>query len=494
MTDKSFGGRVLAVLSSLRLAVVVMVTLASTCAYATFYEMRNGTPAVQRDIYQTPGFAFLLGLLGLNVFSVMVSRYPWTKHHIGFLIAHVGILMVLTGSLISLYRGLDSNMALYEGETTSRVSLLEKALMISIPGQDVRATFPVVLEKRPPSPKHADRFAVKGTGLELVADGYEPHVEVTESFEAAAMGRPALHFVLQAPMASQDAWLVPDDPQRGHLDLGMVSFGFHAAQSQDEARQLLARGEGPNHLSFVLAPGAKVLFAASDASGALRTGTAEPGQPLATGWPALGVTVDRFLPSARVARTLKPATPPAKEERRQPAVRLHLEGPEGQTEPEWVLWGEQVRLSYGGQLASLAYSSPEKTLPFRVTLLRFNDESYPGSRMASTYESTVRVDDPDHGSFETLISMNHPLHHRGYIFFQSSFVEGRPMMSIFSVARAPGLPLVYLGTTLIGVGIIWMFYLKPWLARRQAAQALAALRAREKPNEASSADPVSAGA
>jgi hypothetical protein len=104
----------------------------------------------------------------------------------------------------------------------------------------------------------------------------------------------------------------------------------------------------------------------------------------------------------------------------------------------------------------------------------------------------VRVEDPEQGTFETLISMNHPLHHRGYIFFQSSFVEGRPMMSIFSVARAPGLPLVYLGTTLIGVGIIWMFYVKPYLAKRQAQAALAALRARENPNEANPPDPVPA--
>jgi len=175
-------------------------------------------------------------------------------------------------------------------------------------------------------------------------------------------------------------------------------------------------------------------------------------------------------------------------------VRLHLEGPRGTSEPEWVLWGEGVRVAYGGEAATLAYRAPEAALPFKVTLLRFNNEPYPGSRMASTFESTVRVEDPEKGDFETLISMNHPLHHRGYIFFQSSFVEGRPMMSIFSVARAPGLPLVYLGTTLIGVGIVWMFYGKPWLARRQAAAALAARRARENRNEANAADPVSAGA
>jgi hypothetical protein len=493
MTDKTFGGRMLAFLSSLRLAVVTMLTLGSVCGYATFYEMHNGTPAAQRDIYMTPWFAAILGLLGLNVFSVMVSRYPWTKHHIGFLTAHVGLLLLLVGSVVSLYRGLDSNMALLEGETSDRVALLEKALQVSVPGLGVSGTFPVAFEKKGPAPGREKRFPVGGDVV-LVADEYHPHVSVVEAFEPAATGAPALHFLLQAPMATQEQWLVADDPQKSHLDLGMVSFGFHAASSDAQVKELLAHSEGANHLSFVAAPDGSLLFAAADGSGTVKKGAVEPGQPVPTGWPAMGVTVNRFLPRSRLARTVKPETPPAKEERRQSAVRLHLEGPKGKSEPEWVLWGERVRVAYGDQPASLAYRSPEAALPFKVTLLKFNNEPYPGSRMASTFESTVRVQDPEKGDFETLISMNHPLHHRGYIFFQSSFVEGQPMMSIFSVARAPGLPLVYLGTTLIGVGIIWMFYVKPWLAKRQAAAALVAYRAREDRNEAKPADPVSAGA
>ena len=214
MSDKKYGGRVVAFFASLRLAVVVMVTLGTVCAFATFYEMQHGTPAVQRDIYQTPGFAFLLGLLGINLFSVMVSRWPWTKHQAGFLIAHVGILAILVGSVISLYRGLDSNMALAEGETSDRVRLFDKALHVSVPDLGAHGVFPVVFEKRAPTPDRPKRYEVPGTDVVLVADGYEPHVTVSESFEAAETGRPALHFVLEAPMATQDAWLVPDDQQR----------------------------------------------------------------------------------------------------------------------------------------------------------------------------------------------------------------------------------------------------------------------------------------
>jgi hypothetical protein len=492
MKNQPSGGRVLSLLSSLRLAVVVMVALGSTCAFATFYEMRHGTPAVQRDIYQTWWFAALLGLLGLNVFSVMVSRFPWTKHHVGFLVAHVGILAVLTGSVISLYRGLDSNMPLYEGETSDRVMLLEKALHVSVPGSDAHASFPVVFEKRPPKPGKEQRYAVAGTDLALVAEDYQPHVSVSESFAPAPSGPPAAHFALQAPMASQDGWLVANDPERSHVDFGMVAFGLHAASSDAEAAQLLTGAEGPNHLSLVAAPDGSLRYVATDAQGAPRTGVVVPGKPIDTGWPALGFTIDKFLPSAAAVRTVTPETPPAKEDRRRAAVRVRLEGKQGRSEPQWLLYGEQRPMTAGSERALVAWRAPEVALPFKVTLLRFNNESYPGSRMAATYESTVRIEDPEKGTFETLISMNHPLHHRGYIFFQSSFVEGRPMMSIFSVARAPGLPLVYLGTTLIGVGIIWMFYVKPYLAKRQAQAALAAHRARENPNEANPPDRVPA--
>src|SRR2546425_302598 len=185
--------RVVAVLASLRLAVVVMVTLGSTCAYATFYETLHGS-------------------------------------------------------------------------------------------------FPVVFEKRRPQPGEEQRFPVPGSDVTLVAEAWEPHVEVAESFEPGASGPPALHFVLQAPLASQDGWLVPDDPSRSHLDLGMVAFGFHTASTAEEARQVARTVEGRNHLTFVLGPDGKLLYGAAGSSGDPQTGVVQPGQPLKTPWPAMGVT------------------------------------------------------------------------------------------------------------------------------------------------------------------------------------------------------------
>jgi hypothetical protein len=170
-----------------------------------------------------------------------------------------------------------------------------------------------------------------------------------------------------------------------------------------------------------------------------------------------------------VRRTVAAAPPPPQESGRVPALRVRLEGPAGATEPEWVLWNEVRQLPLGTGRAAVAFRAAEAPLPFRVTLLDFRSEKYPGSQRAATYESRVRVDDPERGASEHVISMNHPLRHRGYVLFQASYLgeEGGAMGSVFSVARAPGLPLVYLGTALISLGVAWMFYGRPWAARRR---------------------------
>jgi hypothetical protein len=486
----SFATRVFDGLASLRLAVVVMVTLGSTCAYATFYEMNHGTPAVQREIYQTRGFSLLLGLLGVNIFAVMMKRYPWKEHHVGFVMAHIGILTLLAGSLISLHRGLDSNMPLYEGETTDRVTLLEKALFVSVPGAATPGQFPVVFEKNPPGPGHELRFPVPGSAVTLVAEDYAPHVEVTDSFAAGDDGAPALHFTLQAPFATQDGWLSASSEGPSHIDFGPVSLGFHAAASEGEAQALARQPEGKNQVQFVAAPRGVLFYGVSGESGAVATGRVELGKPIPNAMGGMAIAVDQLFERATRSRVVVPGPLPAKEERRLSAVKVHLEGPSVRTASEWLPWSELRRIPFGAGAATVAYRAPEVVVPFKVTLLKFKSEKYPGSNMPATYESFVRVDDPENGVSEHHISMNHPMHYRGYIFFQASFVEGTPMMSIFSVARAPGLPLVYLGVTLIGAGVAWMFYLKPYLVRRTAARALAAHRERESRNEKPSADAV----
>ncbi len=471
-------------LASLRLAVVVMVTLALTCLTATIYESKHGTPAAQRDFYQTWWFSLILASLGVNIFCAMMKRYPWKKHHTGFVLAHIGILTLLAGSLFSLHYGLDSNMPLYEGETSDRVSQLDKALQVALPGQSVPAVWPVVFERRPPGPGHEQRFRVPDTNVTLVAEDYQPHVKVLEDFEEGTTPNPALHFVLNNPFAKEDGWLLAADAERSQVNFGPMSVRFATAATEKDAHAALTAASSQNQIVFVLGPGDALRYGLLAAAGPAGSGPVTVGTPFETPWMGMKVTADRVVRNGIAHRSVAPETPPDKEERRVPAVKVRLESPEGRTESDWLLWTETRTMPLRTGIARVAYRSPELSLPFKVTLLKFNSDKYPGSQMAATYESWVRVDDPEQGVSEHHISMNHPMHYRGYIFFQASFVEGQPMMSIFSVARAPGLPLVYAGVILISAGVAWMFYLKPYLARRQAAQALAARRLQENRNEA----------
>jgi hypothetical protein len=488
---KPSGGRLFDALASLRLAVVVMIALAGSCLAATLYESKHGTPAAQREFYRTAWFSGILVMLGVNIFCAMMKRYPWKKHHTGFVLAHIGILTLLVGSLFSLHFGLDSNMALYEGETSDRVALQDKALHVSLARPAARGTWLVDFESRPPRPGREQRFALKG-GDVLVAEDYLPHSKVREEFVEGASGPPALHFLLDNPFAKQDAWLVASDPERGHISFGPASVRFQLAASAAEVRKALHPESGQNEVVFVLDSDGVLHYGITTKTGPGADGVAALGKPFETPWMGMKVVAESLVPRAVPRRSIEADTPPEKEERRIPAVKVHLEGSAGRSPSEWLLWTEARSVDFGTRNAHVAYRAPELAVPFRVTLLKFNSDKYPGSNMAATYESWVRVDDPEKGSSEHHISMNHPLHYRGYIFFQASFVEGEPMMSIFSVARAPGLPLVYIGVILISAGVAWMFYLKPYLARRQAARALAAHRQRESRHEAQPTDPVSA--
>lgn len=106
-------------------------------------------------------------------------------------------------------------------------------------------------------------------------------------------------------------------------------------------------------------------------------------------------------------------------------------------------------------------------LGFSVTLEDFRKVDYPGTERASSYESDVSVTDGPE-SFRTTVKVNHPLDREGFRLFQSSYMtDGRGReISVFAVARDPGARLVYLGFLVFGVGLVLIFYLKPFLLAR----------------------------
>src|SRR5690606_26425030 len=102
--------------ASLKLAVILILACALALAWATFVESAYGTPAVQFGMYGSWWFGLLNLMLAINIFAAAAIRYPWKKHQTGFVITHIGLLVLLFGCLMQRRGGIDAQMPIFEGQ------------------------------------------------------------------------------------------------------------------------------------------------------------------------------------------------------------------------------------------------------------------------------------------------------------------------------------------------------------------------------------------
>lgn len=118
-------------LSSVKMAVPVLLTIAAVVAVGTLYESRYNAEYARLMVYQTVWFELLLGLLGLNIFLATLSRLPWRKGHLGFLITHLGMITLLAGSWVTKYYGIDGQLYVLEGQESRDVALDSRVIEMS---------------------------------------------------------------------------------------------------------------------------------------------------------------------------------------------------------------------------------------------------------------------------------------------------------------------------------------------------------------------------
>lgn len=103
-------------LASLQFAVVLIALLAIVLGVGTFVESAYGTEAVKFGVWNTWWFTLLNALLAVSIFCAAAIRYPWKRHQTGFVITHIGLLVLLAGCLMSQRGGIDAQIPLIEGD------------------------------------------------------------------------------------------------------------------------------------------------------------------------------------------------------------------------------------------------------------------------------------------------------------------------------------------------------------------------------------------
>ena len=106
-------------------------------------------------------------------------------------------------------------------------------------------------------------------------------------------------------------------------------------------------------------------------------------------------------------------------------------------------------------------------LPFSIELLDFKKILYPGTDIPKSYSSDINL--IENGAVrKILIQMNEPLRHKGYTFFQSSFIEGpNSETTVLAVVKNYGRLFPYISSIIMCIGLLFHLSQKlPYLFRK----------------------------
>jgi hypothetical protein len=453
--------RIWKILISLKLAVLVIASLAVALAVATFVESSEGTKAAQYFIYRATWFYGLLTLLGLNILAVALSRLPWKKRHLPFLLAHAGILMLLFGSYLTFTNGLDGMMRIDEGDTQSAIELEEHYLVFERAGAVETVSVPWVPSSERFSPKRYEKYGVESMTYIPWSEPKTEFVSDENNLEAAA-----LQLKVQGPAfigAVPDLWLWGGDPAWATLSMGPARFSL----VKDISRSLIPETPGQAHLILSVLSSGKVKFRAVSPRGEVKQGVVAAGETVNPGWRMpIRILVRKVLPHAENRSRLVDARVRPMGTNVQPAIEI---ASMTNKKRHWLSLGDRIPLTgAGNEQVTVGFFPRRVILPFGLRLEKFDLKVYPGTQNPAAYQSLVTVMDripsaqEDMSQNERLISMNEPLTHAGYTFYQASYIPGqpRPTTTILSVNADPGRTLKYLGSLLIVLGSISLYAIK----------------------------------
>ncbi len=566
---------ILKILGSLSLAIFLIAALALILIVSTSLESIFGTPFAQRFFYQAGWFDVLLGLLAVNMICAAVLRYPFKRKHTGFITTHIGIVLLLAGSLLTRLYGIEGQMMLYEGEKKTEIA---GSFFELVAHKHPEETYRIPLRSNKIGKSSLVSFK-NGASLTLhrVWDNAIPSVELKEG-PADAPVNPAIQIALQSQTVglSENVWLVKQHPFSPHgsraqmgpaqlelkdskpafqeklpelleptlfvkgqqlkgpvtiaaahtheTQIALESTGYRLTGLQyypdarvAENHKLVSVSENPSnpavefdllspdgtkqhHVLFAffpefasihgkeegpaadftftfMAPGAdhagrpgspslifytdkdQWFYASSSKKGA-QGGRIEEGKTYTTGWMDFSFEVKNLFSRAIVTKKVTKA----KEGKGLLAVEFSLKKNSGEVHKDWVIENETKTITDGDSELILAIAQKTFDAPFELELSDFRKVDYPGTRNASSYESDVILRDAKEKiTIQKTIRMNKPLDYKGFRIFQSSFVQDpeNGEASVFTVAKNPGIWLIYSGSVILFLGIVMVFFIKP---------------------------------
>jgi hypothetical protein len=444
--------------ASIRLAVIIIISLAVVAAIGTLTEAKyNDSEAAQVLVYRSPYMYAVLGLLVINLMAVMIDRWPWKWRHTPFILAHIGIIMMLFGAWVTQKQGVDGTLVFEPGQSQRYITVKNRDLAVyaTMNGDDVRPVFQQEVDfLSRPAKEYPLKIQVGSDVLEVV-NSYQYAFRQSEiSPSDRAVDGPAVRFQLENDRVNLSEWL----KRESHKSFNSINLG--------PAQVILSDGSykpASDKNEIVMSPGPSsdsIRYSIYSHGLLSKRGVMKQGEVVDTGWMGLKFHVLRFLPKARENVTYTPAD--HNTDQTQSAIEIRFHG-----ESHWVGLNSLLRIYSNDRMYIISYGHRRIPLDFSLTLKDFRVGHYQGTQRAASYESDVEV--PGRGL--VTISMNEPLKFGGYTFYQASFEQddmGKPTASVLSVNYDPGRWIKYIGSMTIVLGAICLFWFRNYFHKRKA--------------------------
>ena len=219
--------------SSVKLAVPLMLILSAVVAYGTILESQYNSEYSSLMIYKTMWFGILIILLWINIFCATISRIPFKKHHTGFVITHIGLLLLLIGGYVTNQYGIDGQLSVTEGQSSSAVVLPN--LMIGYQSESAPTPQIVKFKKMIREKKQSELdFINDEVGHLFQVVNYIPFGQIEKVYKSNENSddNVALSFILKSNFFNVSEWLhTQNNPQ---MQLGPATLKIIKVDSLDE--------------------------------------------------------------------------------------------------------------------------------------------------------------------------------------------------------------------------------------------------------------------
>jgi len=454
-------------LSSLKLAVISIIFLAVLTSVGTIVESRYDALTAAKLVYKTGWMYFALGLLAINLLMVMVDRWPWKKRHAPFIFAHIGIIVLLIGSLVTALYGLDGSMRIEIGGSNRFVTIPETEFRVwsSFDGDqyskilDINTDF---FSKRPE--KHPVEIDLGGKLLKVVK--YAPYalieskiqeVKKSDSSFNASRGS-AVRIQLKNPNVNLIEWVF----QKRQNEMTQMDLGPASIQLGGDFFLIPDK----NYIHFKAIDEKTVQYNLISKNHPAQKGLLKEGDTVKTPWMGIELRLISYYQKADQVTEVKEISRPT--EISNAAIQLQWGD-----QLYWLQLNDILKIFTSTAVHLVSYGNKRIDTGVDINLKKFDMGLYQGTQRAASYSSLVTLPDQS----EHLISMNEPLKHNGLTYYQASFQQddsGKPVASVLSVNHDPGRWLKYLGSLILSFGVVLLF----WYRRKQAQAQILGSQAR----------------